>query len=84
MNGFMDIETLKNFFFWCLIINSGIYLFTALAVIIFRDFTYSIQRKIFKIDDTAVGNSIQRYLGTYKLLITFFNFTPWLVLLIMQ
>lgn len=80
----MNIETLETFFFWCLIINSGIYCFTAIAVMAFRRFVYSIQRSIFKIDDEAVGASIQHYLGTYKLLITFFNFTPWLVLLIIR
>ena len=78
----MDIETLKTFLFWCLIINFGIYSLTAIAVLVFRKFVYSIQRNIFKIDDETVGASIQRYLGNYKLLITFFNFTPWLVLLI--
>lgn len=80
----MDMEMLEAFFFWCLIVNSGIYCLTAVAVLVFRKFVYSIQRGIFKIDDETVGASIQHYLGTYKLLITFFNFTPWLVLLIIQ
>lgn len=80
----MDTEMLETFFFWCLIINSGIYFLTAVAVLVFRKFVYSIQRSIFKIDDETVGASIQHYLGTYKLLITFFNFTPWLVLLLIQ
>ena len=80
----MDLHVLETFLFWCLIINSVIYCLTALAVVVFRDFAYAVQRRIFGIDDSAVGVSVQRYLGGYKLLITFFNFTPWLVLLIMR
>ena len=77
----MDLEFLRRFFFWCMIVNSGVYLVTAISLIAFRGFVYGILTKLFGIDDTIIGASVQKYLGNFKLLITFFNFTPWLVLL---
>jgi len=40
--------------------------------------------KMFRIEEEAVRKSIQMYLGTYKLLITVFNFVPWIALLIIN
>ena len=79
----IDIVFLRQFFFWCMIINSAIYLFTAFSLIVFRGFVYNILGRLFDIDDAIIGASIQKYLGNFKLLITFFNFTPWIVLLIL-
>lgn len=66
-----------------MIINSAIYLFTAFSLIVFRGFVYNILGRLFNIDGAIIGASIQKYLGNFKLLITFFNFTPWIVLLIL-
>ena len=79
----IDIVFLRQFFFWCMIINSAIYLFTAFSLIVFRGFVYNILGRLFNIDGAIIGASIQKYLGNFKLLITFFNFTPWIVLLIL-
>ena len=78
----IDLEFLRQFFFWCMIINSAVYLFTAVSLMVFRGFVYSILGMLFKIDDVIIGASIQKYLGNFKLLITFFNFTPWIALMI--
>lgn len=80
----MTLEILKDFFFWCMIINLLIYTFTATAVIIFRSWAYKINGKIFALDEHSVAQSIQNYLANYKLLTTFFNFVPWLVLVILS
>jgi Family of unknown function (DUF6868) len=80
----MNIETLQDFFFWCLIVNSAIYVFTAIAVLTFRDFICRMQGKWFALDEPTVLNSIYGYLAAYKLIITVFNFTPWIALLIIN
>jgi hypothetical protein len=67
-----------------LLVNSGIYAFTAIAVLVFRDFICRIHKKLFGLDEETVIKSVQRYLATYKLLITFFNFTPWIAILIIK
>ena len=80
----MDLEILQEFFFWCMVVNSGIYIFTAIAVVVARDLVCRIHKKLFGLDEDAVIKSIQNYLATYKLLITVFNFTPWIVILIIK
>ena len=78
----MDIEILKSFFFWCMIINFGIYLFAVVAVIAFRDFICKMHTKWFDIDNQTAKHSLYKYLAAYKLLVTIFNFTPWIALVI--
>lgn len=78
----MDLESLKNFFLWCLIINSVLYTITAVAVLFCRDFICRTHEKWFALDRPAVLQSIHRYLATFKLLVTVFNFAPWIALLI--
>ena len=78
----MDIEKLQGFFFWCMLVNFGIYAFTAIAVLVLRDVICKVHRMMFKLDEETVCKSIQMYLATYKLLITVFNFVPWIAILI--
>ena len=78
----MDIEQVRAFFFWCMVINSVVYSITALAVLVLRDFVNGIQSKLFNLDEKEISLATHRYLATYKLLITVFNFTPWIALLI--
>ena len=78
----MGIEQMRDFFFWCMVVNTVVYTVTALGVLALRDFVYGIQSRLFNLDDQTISTATHRYLATYKLLITFFNFTPWVVLLI--
>lgn len=80
----MTIEQLQAVFFWCLVVNSGIYAITAIAVLGFRGLICRMHKKMFGLDEVAVMTAMHRYLATYKLLITAFNFAPWLALLIMR
>ncbi|RLF42692.1 MAG: hypothetical protein DRN17_07420 [Thermoplasmata archaeon] len=80
----MNIETLQEFLFWCMIINIGIYSFTALAVMVLPNFIYKILNKIFGLDRESFLKSIYAYLASYKLLITFFNFVPWVAIWIIK
>ena len=80
----MDLESLQTFFFYCMIINFAIYFLTSLAILILRKFIYRVHLWMFKMDEETMLISMQKYLSTYKLLITVFNFTPWLALLIIN
>ena len=66
----MESNQLQDFFFWCMVVNSGIYTFTAVAVS--------------SLDEGVILAAVHRYLATYKLFITAFNFTPWIALLIIS
>ena len=80
----MDIEKLQDFFFWCMLVNIGIYTFTAIALLVFRDVVCKILGKMFRIDEETVSKAVYRYLANYKLLITVFNFVPWIAILIIK
>ena len=80
----MNIDQLQDFFLWCLLINTGIYALTAIALVVLSEFLNAVHKKVFGMDEEAVGRSVQNYLGGYKLLITVFNFTPWIALLIIE
>lgn len=80
----MDIQFLQDFFFWCMLINFGIYTATSIATIVFRGMLVKIQQRLFGFDEGTTLKSIQNYLATYKLLITVFNFAPWLAILIIR
>jgi len=80
----MDIEKLQAFFLWCMLVNIGIYALTAIAVLVFHDFVYKIQGKMFGLSEETIRKSVYMYIASYKLLITFFNFVPWIVIQIIK
>jgi hypothetical protein len=82
--GNMDIDQLRAFFFWCMVINIGIYGLALLAVWVMRDFITRMQMKIVGLDENTVHKTMYRYLASYRLLITTFNFAPWIALLIIK
>ena len=80
----MDLETLEKFFLWCLIINSAVYVITALATLVMKEFLYGVHRRMFNMDREAVDQATQKYLSNFKLLITVFNFAPWVAILLVR
>lgn len=80
----MDVLSLERFLFICLMINTSIYTITALVIIVFGERVYKINMKVFSLDKDRVATVVQSYLASYKLMITFFNFTPWLALFIIN
>ena len=80
----MNLELLEKFFLWCMLVNTAVYAFTAIALFAMRDFVYNIHNKLFNMDREAVDKSTQKYLANFKLLITVFNFAPWIAILIIK
>ena len=80
----MDIEILQEFFFWCMLVNFGIYTFTAIMILVFHDTVLKLQRKMFRLDEKTVSKAVYTYLANYKLLIAFFNVVPWIAILIIK
>jgi hypothetical protein len=80
----MDLETLEKYFLWCLIINSAVYAITALATLVMKEFLYGVHKRMFNMDRQSVDKATQKYLSNFKLLITAFNFAPWIAILIIQ
>lgn len=80
----MDIYQLQDFFFWCMLINSGVYAITAVAVSLLRKTVVRIQKWVFGLDDETIMSGIYKYLAAFKLFITVFNFAPWIALMIIN
>jgi len=78
----MDLVQLRGFFLWCMLVNTGVYALTAVAVLVFRDLICKVHKRMFDLDEQTVCKSMHRYLASYKLLITVFNFAPWIAVLI--
>ena len=54
----MDIEKLQEFFFWCMVVNMGIYSFSVVSVLVLRDIIVKIHVKMFGLDEKTVKKSI--------------------------
>jgi hypothetical protein len=78
----MDLETLKLFFFWWMIVDLALYVFTAIMVVAFPNLVVKTQTRLLHIDEVTARNTIYRYLAAFKILIIVFNFAPWIALLI--
>lgn len=80
----MGLASLQAFFYWCMIINSVVYAVTALALLFMKGFVIEVNARIFGIDEAESQRTMQVYMANYKLLITVFNFTPWLALMLIR
>ena len=80
----MGIELIQEFLLWCLLVNIGIYLVTVVAVLLMGDLYVRILKKVFRLDEETIRKATLAYIANYKLLITVFNFTPWLAIWIIQ
>ncbi len=80
----MDIDKLQDFLLWSLIVNIGIYLLVVVALLAMRDFHIRMLEKVFGLDEKTIQKGMYTYVANYKLLITVFNFTPLIAILIIK
>lgn len=80
----MDLERMREFLFWCLLLNVAIYTLTALATLLLRNFMSSIHEKLFGLSQETVQKAFYTYLAAYRLSIIMFNLVPWLALVLMS
>lgn len=78
------MEMWIEIFKWSLIINIGFLIYMGIMIIFFRNWILKIHLKMFKLDEKSFNVIIYSFLGLYKLLIIFFNFIPYIVLLIVK
>lgn len=79
----MDMATIQDFFFWCMIINIGIYLLVVVAWLSMRGFYSRILMYTLGLGEEDIRKGVFTYLANYKLLITVFNFVPWIAIVIL-
>ncbi|MGI9239924.1 MAG: DUF6868 family protein [Verrucomicrobiales bacterium] len=78
----MTTDTVREFLGWCTIINSGILLFQAVAVMCLRKTMTQIHGSMFGLDEPSLMRCYFQYLALYKIAILVFNLVPFLALLI--
>ncbi len=67
-----------------MLVNLGIYVLTAILILIFHNIILKMQSKMFRLDEETVSKAVCGHLINYKLMITVFNFVPWLAILIIK
>ncbi|GHE87250.1 DUF6868 family protein [Thalassotalea profundi] len=79
----MYINEITDFLAWCTLLNLGIYLFSALFLLGFKNFTMNIHSKISGIAPNALPKLYFKFLGNYKIGIFLFNIVPYIALRLM-
>ena len=79
-----SVETFRKFFGWCTVINFGIFLFTAVAILLMRDWMSELHGSMFGMDQEDVLESYFAYLANFKIVIIVFNLVPYLSLRMMD
>jgi hypothetical protein len=79
----MTIETLREFFGWCTIINFGLLVFTFVKLMLIRDLASKVHAKMFGIDQASVQIAYFQFFAIYKIAFIVFNFVPYIALSLM-
>lgn len=78
----MDIQTVREFFLWCTILNGGLLILSSLMLLGARDWVYRVQSRWFPISREAFNVAIYSFVGIYKLFVLGCNLIPYLALTI--
>lgn len=78
----IDLELLRDFLFWCTVINAGLLLLASLVVKTAGGWLYDTQGKWFSMPQETFNVVVYAVLGIYKILLIVFCAVPWVVLLI--
>jgi len=79
----IGVNELTTFFGWCTVINLGVYLFSALFIIVFKGFTINLHSKIVGIEASDLPNMYFNFLGNYKIGMLLLNLSPYIALKLM-
>ena len=78
----MDIQTVRQFFMWCTIVNGALLVLSFLICACAGDWIYRMHSKWFQISREAFNVAIYSFLGLFKIFILVFNLVPYVALLI--
>jgi hypothetical protein len=75
-----SLDTLREFFGWCTLINAGLLVAAAAALIPFRGPISSIHGRMFGLGEADLSRAYFQYLAHYKIAILVFNLVPYVAL----
>lgn len=76
----MNVETLRNFFLWCLIINTGLLLYWFAFFSLAHDWMYRFHGRWFKMPVEKFDQVHYAGMAIYKILIFVFSLVPFVAL----
>lgn len=79
----MTLVTLRDFFFWNMILNMSLLLFSFLMILAVRKFAYKIHGSMFRMSDSQLDIIWYSILAGYKIVVFAFNVVPYVALCIM-
>ena len=78
-----NIQTITTFLGWCAVVNIGIYLLTALALMGFRQPIKKIHSRVSAVPGEKLDGLYFNYLANFKLAIIVLNVAPYAALKLM-
>jgi hypothetical protein len=79
----MSIETMREFFGWCSVINIGVLFFTTVMIIALRGVVVRVHEKMFNLEEQSLSKIYLQYLAQYKIAAIVFCVVPYFTLRIM-
>ena len=79
----ISIETLTEFFGWCSVINIGVLMVAAFALVVIRKPIVKIHAKMFGLNESELSLLYIQYLGNYKIALIVLNLVPYIALKLM-
>ena len=79
----MTLTEFTTFLGWCAVINYGLMIVSALAIMIWREPIARLHSKLFALDEADMPKLYFDYLGKFKILVIVFNIVPWVALKVM-
>ena len=76
----MTVENTLAVLGWCMVINFGLIIIWALALVFAPNLTYRTQRLVTRISQEDFELTIYKLIGQYKLGVMLFNFAPYVAL----
>jgi len=74
----MNLQTLQQFLFWCMVINLGLLTLSVLLIITFRPWICQMHGRFFGLPEDYICKVLYAFLGFYKIVVIVFNVVPWL------
>ena len=79
----IDLQAMTTFLGWCAVLNTGLLLFTAIWLMVFRDLTKDIHSALLGVDEDILDAIYIQFMGNMKIAVIVFNVVPYLALKIM-
>lgn len=78
-----SIESLRQFFGWCVVLNFGVLLLTTILIFLFRGLVTRIHARMFGLSEEEVSRAYFQYLAQYKIATLILTVVPYLALRMM-